>query len=44
MNSKSILYPTGSNDECYTPMGGLSYLKIYFKRLGGLVSIRYGRK
>ena len=39
IDSKTVLYSKGSNDECYTPMGGgLSDIKIYSERLGGLVS------
>lgn len=31
MNSKSILYSKGSNDECYTPVGVYPILKYILK-------------
>ena len=32
MNSKSILYSKGSNDECYTPMGGVYPILKYIPK------------
>ena len=32
MNSKSILYSKGSNDECYTPIGGVYPILKYIPK------------
>ena len=40
INSKDILYSNGTNDECYTLMGGgLTYIKVYSTKCSSMVSI-----